>query len=101
MGPPLSKVMKLTKGCGHAGTDAAIEAVGLPATFGICWAIVAVGGRLTNVCVDGKSVEINMDKLCDHNIFLTTTRLVDTCTTSLLLKIVESDKPINCSQTNL
>ncbi len=87
-GTAAEQVMKLTKG---AGVDVAIEAVGLPATFGICQAIVAVGGHLANVGVHGKSVELHMEKLWDHNISLTT-RLVDTNTTPMLLKIVESGR---------
>jgi alcohol dehydrogenase len=81
-------VMELTEG---AGVDVAIEAVGLPATFAICQAIVAAGGRIANVGVHGKPVELHMEKLWDRNISLTT-RLVDTVTTSMLLKIVRSGK---------
>src|ERR1700687_3168551 len=81
-------VMKLTNG---AGVDVAIEAVGIPATFAICQAIVAAGGRIANVGVHGKPVELHLEKLWDRNISLTT-RLVDTVTTPLLLKIVQSRK---------
>lgn len=81
-------VMELTEG---AGVDVAIEAVGLPATFDICQNIVAAGGRIANVGVHGKPVELRMEKLWDRNISITT-RLVDTVTTSLLLKIVHSGK---------
>ena len=81
-------VMKLTEG---SGVDVAIEAVGISATFDICQAIVAAGGRIANVGVHGKPVELHMEKLWDRNISLTT-RLVDTTTTPLLLKIVESGK---------
>ena len=81
-------VMELTEG---AGVDVAIEAVGLPATFAICQAIVAAGGRIANVGVHGKPVELHMEKLWDRNISLTT-RLVDTVTTPMLLKIVRSGK---------
>jgi alcohol dehydrogenase len=87
-GTAVKQVMKLTSG---EGVNVAIEAVGLPITFGICQAIVGVGGRLANVGVHGKSVELHMEKLWDHNISLTT-RLVDTSTTPMLLKIVESGK---------
>jgi alcohol dehydrogenase len=79
-------VMELTEG---AGIDVAIEAVGLPATFAICQAIVAAGGRIANVGVYGKAVELHMEKLWDRNISITT-RLVDTSTTPMLLKIVRS-----------
>jgi alcohol dehydrogenase len=79
--------MKLTQG---AGVDVAIEAVGIPATFDICQAIVAAGGRIANVGVHGKPVELRIEKLWDRNIL--TTRLVDTVTTPMLLKTVESGK---------
>ncbi|MGA3103729.1 MAG: zinc-dependent alcohol dehydrogenase family protein [Terriglobales bacterium] len=82
------KVMELTEG---AGVDVAIEAVGLPPTFAICQAIVAVGGRIANVGVHGKPVELHMEKLWDRNIAITT-RLVDTVTTPMLLKVVRSGK---------
>ena len=81
-------VMELTEG---AGVDVAIEAVGLPATFAICQAIVAAGGHIANVGVHGKPVELHLEKLWDRNISLTT-RLVDTVTTPMLLKVVRSGK---------
>jgi alcohol dehydrogenase len=68
-----------------------IEAVGLPATFAICQAIVAAGGHIANVGVHGKPVELHLEKLWDRNISLTT-RLVDTVTTPMLLKVVLSGK---------
>jgi alcohol dehydrogenase len=82
------RIMELTRG---TGVDVAVEAVGLPPTFDICQAIVAVGGRIANVGVHGKAVELHMEKLWDRNISLTT-RLVDTSTTPMLLKIVSSGK---------
>jgi len=81
-------VMKLTDG---SGVDVAIEAVGIPATFAICEAIVAAGGRIANVGVHGKPVELHLEKLWDRNIALTT-RLVDTVTTPMLLKVVASGR---------
>ncbi len=81
-------LMELTKG---AGVDVAIEAVGLPATFAICQAIVAAGGRIANVGVHGKPVELHLEKLWDRNISITT-RLVDTLTTPMLLKVVHSGR---------
>ena len=39
--------------------DVAIEAVGIPATFDICQEIVGAGGRLANVGVHGKPVELH------------------------------------------
>jgi alcohol dehydrogenase len=87
-GNAAQRVMDLTKG---TGVDVAIEAVGIPATFGICQAIVAAGGRIANVGVHGKPVELHLEKLWDRNIALTT-RLVDTVTTPMLLKVVRSGK---------
>lgn len=87
-GHAVQRVMELTEG---AGVDVAIEVVGLPATFAICQAIVAAGGHIANVGVHGKPVELHIEKLWDRNIKLTT-RLVDTVTTPMLLKIVRSGK---------
>src|SRR5580698_3860635 len=87
-GDAAHQVMELTEG---AGVDVAIEAVGLAATFDICQSIVAAGGRIANVGVHGKPVELHMEKLWDRNISLTT-RLVDTVTTPMLLKVVRSGK---------
>jgi alcohol dehydrogenase len=87
-GKAAERVLALT---GGAGVDVAIEAVGIPATFNICQDIVAAGGRLANVGVHGKPVELHIEKLWAHNIALTT-RLVDTVTTPMLLKIVQSGK---------
>src|SRR5580693_8241357 len=87
-GDAAHRLMELTEG---AGVDVAIEAVGLPVTFAICQAIVAAGGRIANVGVHGKPVELHMEKLWDRNISLTT-RLVDTVTTPMLLKVVRSGK---------
>jgi alcohol dehydrogenase len=81
-------VMDLTEG---AGVDVAIEAVGIPATFDICQEIVAAGGHIANVGVHGKPVELRLEKLWDRNITITT-RLVDTVTTPMLLKVVRSGK---------
>jgi alcohol dehydrogenase len=87
-GKAVQRIMDLT---GGAGVDVAIEAVGTPATFDICQSILAPGGRLANVGVHGKPVELHLEKLWDRNITLTT-RLVDTVTTPMLLKVVKSGR---------
>jgi alcohol dehydrogenase len=87
-GKAVERVMALTSG---KGVDVAIEAVGVPATFDICQSILAPGGRLANIGVHGKPVELHVEKLWAHNITLTT-RLVDTITTSMLLKVVQSGR---------
>jgi alcohol dehydrogenase len=81
-------VMALTS---SAGVDVAIEAVGVPATFDVCQGIVGPGGRIANIGVHGKSVELHLEKLWSHNITLTT-RLVDTVTTPMLLKLALSGR---------
>jgi alcohol dehydrogenase len=87
-GNTAKRIMELT---GGEGVDVAIEAVGVPATFAICQAIIAAGGHIANIGVHGKPVELQMQKLWDRNITLTT-RLVDTATIPMLLKIVQSGK---------
>lgn len=83
-----NSINQLTNG---VGVDVAIEAVGIPATFGLCQEIIAPGGRIANVGVHGKSAEIHLETLWSKNITITT-RLVDTVTTSMLLKTVQSAK---------
>jgi alcohol dehydrogenase len=87
-GKAVERVMALTHA---AGVDVAIEAVGLSATFDICQAIIAPGGRIANVGVHGKSVELHLEKLWSANITLTT-RLVDAGSTPMLLKMVQSGR---------
>jgi alcohol dehydrogenase len=87
-GNAVESIMKLTNG---EGVDVAIEAVGIAATFDICQDIVGAGGRLANVGVHGKPVSLQLERLWDRNIALTT-RLVDTVTLPMLLKVVLSGK---------
>jgi len=84
----VARILSITEG---AGVDLAIEAVGTPAAFDTCQAIVGAGGRIANIGVHGKSVQLHLEKLWDRNIGLTT-RLVDTVTTPLLLKLMKTGK---------
>jgi len=76
---------------GNKGVDVAIEAVGIPETFELCTQIIGPGGVVANVGVHGKSVALHLETLWSKNISITT-RLVDTVTTPLLLKTVQSKK---------
>jgi len=87
-GKAVEKVMKLTN---NKGVDVAIEAVGMEATFEICSEIIAPGGHIANIGVHGKSVALHMETLWSKNITITT-RLVDTVTTPMLFKTVQSKK---------
>lgn len=84
----MQRIQLLTE---EKGVDVAIEAVGIPATFGICQDIIAPGGRIANVGVHGKSAELHLESLWSKNITIRT-RLVDTVTTSMLLKTVQAEK---------
>jgi alcohol dehydrogenase len=87
-GKAVEKIMELT---GGKGVDVAMEAVGIRATFDICQEIVKPGGHIANVGVHGKSVEFHIEKLWIRNITLTT-GLVNTTSTPMLLKTVQSNK---------
>ena len=73
------------------GIDVVIEAVGIEATFDICQKVVRPGGHIANVGVHGSSVDLQLQDLWIKNITLTT-GLVNTNTTAMLLKTVQSGK---------
>jgi alcohol dehydrogenase len=85
-GKAVDAIMKTT---GGRGVDTAIEAVGVPASFITCEDIVAPGGIIANVGVHGVKADLHLERLWDRNIAITT-RLVDTVSTPMLLKTVQS-----------
>lgn len=87
-GKAVDALMNLTS---QRGVDTAIEAVGIPATFELCEKIIAPGGIIANIGVHGTKVDLHLENLWDRNITITT-RLVDTESTPMLLKLVQSDK---------
>ena len=87
-GNAVAALMKLTEG---RGADTAIEAVGIPATFELCEQIVAAGGIIANIGVHGVPVALHLERLWDRNIAITT-RLVDTASTPMLLKVLRAGK---------
>ena len=84
----VEKVFAIT---GNKGVDTAIEAVGIPETFELCQSLVGAGGVIANVGVHGKKVDLHLEQLWSKNITITT-RLVDTVTTPMLMKTVQSGK---------
>jgi alcohol dehydrogenase len=82
-----AELMAMTKD----GVDVVIEAVGIPETFDICQSVVRPGGHIANVGVHGTSVDLQLQDLWIKNITLTT-GLVNTNTTPMLMKTLESGK---------
>lgn len=87
-GHAAERIMQLT---GRRGVDTAIEAVGVPSTFVLCEDIVAAGGTIANIGVHGTKADLHLERLWSQNITITT-RLVDTVTTPMLLKTVQSHR---------
>ena len=81
---PLEVVRAVT---GGLGADAALEAVGVPATFELCTQLVRPGGHVANVGVHGKPAQLHLEKLWIRNVTITT-GLVDTYSTPTLLSMV-------------
>jgi alcohol dehydrogenase len=83
---PIAFVKELTDGL---GVDVAIEAVGVPASFELCTALVRPGGRIANIGVHGKPAALHLETLWTRDITITT-GLVDTYSTPTLLRLVTS-----------
>ena len=87
-GTAVDQVLALTNG---AGADVVIEAVGVPATFDICQAILAPVAASPTSASTASPCELHLEKLWDRNVSITT-RLVDTAAIPMLLKLVQSGK---------
>lgn len=85
---PVKSILEMTN---QKGVDVAVEAVGTPEAFDTCQAIIAPGGRIANIGVHGKSVNLHLEKLWNRNITLTTA-LVDTFSIPTLLKTLTNGK---------
>ncbi|MEV4536626.1 zinc-dependent alcohol dehydrogenase family protein [Asanoa sp. NPDC049518] len=83
---PLDAVRAVTDGL---GADVVMEAVGIPATFELCTALVRPGGRVANIGVHGKPATLHLEDLWIRDVTITT-GLVDTYSTATLLKMVGS-----------
>lgn len=76
---------------GGSGVDVAVECVGVPAAFDVCQKVVAAGGRIANVGVHGTKVDLHLEDLWIKNVTIST-GLVNTNTTPMLMKTVQSGK---------
>lgn len=76
---------------GGRGVDTAVEAVGVPETFELCQQLVSPGGIIANIGVHGRKADLHLETLWSANIAITT-RLVDTVSAPMLLKLVEAGK---------
>ena len=82
------RVMELTKG---RGADVVIEAIGSAATFELAQDIVGPGGRMANVGIFSKSVEIRNHILWTRNISLKM-GVVNTNSIPTLLRMVQAGR---------
>jgi alcohol dehydrogenase len=76
---------------GGRGADVTIEAVGIPATFEQCCALVRPGGRVANVGVHGKPATLHLEDLWIKDVTITT-GLVDTFTIPTLLDLIAAGR---------
>lgn len=84
----VAKVMEITEG---KGVDTAIEAVGVPATWELCQAVVKAGGNTAVVGVHGAPVTFELQKAWIKNLTITT-GLVNANTTGMLMKACQCSK---------
>jgi alcohol dehydrogenase len=82
--PALEVVQSMT---GGLGADVVMEAVGIPATFEMCTALVRPGGTVANIGVHGAPATLHLESLWIKNVTITT-GLVDTRTTPVLLRML-------------
>ncbi|MEY9913587.1 alcohol dehydrogenase [Catenulispora sp. MAP12-49] len=83
---PAEVVRTLT---GGLGADVVIEAVGVPETFELCTTLVRPGGHVANIGVHGKPATLHLEDLWIKDVTITT-GLVDTSSTSTLLRMLEA-----------
>ena len=81
-----ARIMELA---GGQGVDVVIEAIGNPATCELAQAIIGPGGRIANVGIYSKSVELHKELLWTRNITIRM-GVVNTSTIPLLLKMLQA-----------
>lgn len=82
------QVLALTDGL---GVDVAIEAVGIPRTWDMCFEIIRPGGTIANVGVHGTKVDFALDQHWINNLKITT-GLVNANTAPMLIKMLAQGK---------
>ncbi len=87
-GKAVDKIMDLTD---DQGVDVVIDVVGHPSTCALAQAIVGSGGRIANIGVHSRSVELHNELLWTRNITIRM-GVVNTNTIPVLLKLVKAGK---------
>lgn len=87
-GRAYQRVMELT---GGNGVDVAIEVIGSPATCELAQQIIGPGGRMANIGIYSKSVELHKHVLWTRNVTIRM-GVVNTSTIPVLLKMVKAGK---------
>jgi alcohol dehydrogenase len=85
---PVAIVMEMTDGL---GADAALEAVGVPATFELATELIRPGGRVANIGVHGHPATLHLEKLWIRDVTVTT-GLVDTYSIPALMRLIASGR---------
>lgn len=83
-----AQIMAIT---GGAGVDVAIEVIGSPATCELAQAIIGPGGRMANIGIYSKSVELHKQLLWTRNVTIRM-GVVNTSSIPVLLKMIEASK---------
>jgi alcohol dehydrogenase len=87
-GDACDQIMAITRG---NGVDVAIEVIGSPATCELAQAIIGPGGRMANIGIYSKSVELHKQLLWTRNVTIRM-GVVNTSSIPVLLKMIEASK---------
>lgn len=87
-GDARQQIMALT---GGDGVDVAIEVIGSPATCELAQAIIGPGGRMANIGIYSKSVELHKHELWTRNVTIRM-GVVNTSSIPALLKLINASK---------
>jgi alcohol dehydrogenase len=91
-GDACEQILALTSG---EGVDVAIEVIGSPATCELAQAIIGPGGRMANIGIYSKSVELHKHVLWTRNVTIRM-GVVNTSSIPVLLKMIQANKLDPC-----